>query len=184
MAEMDDLQTPDAVCRELERMRKGEWTSGLDREIIQWVEAEGQSKWSDLSRFLAREWGCVRSARELRERYQNVLGHLDRAWTHEEDIELAHLFQEYGKQWGIMARRLSRSEASVHNRLTMRERKAKEDAPRNAWPPLRPDVPLPPKKAWAQESWGPLNFYPNQPLDRAPLVDLWTSSGFRQHGPM
>jgi myb proto-oncogene protein len=102
-----------------------------DEKICRLVAKYGPDSWDQV----AAEFGTNRTARQLRERWQNYVDpHLNPGYTEAEDQKLAELFQEYGPQWAKIAACLgAKSAISARNRYrSLQTLRAKGQKPRYA----------------------------------------------------
>jgi len=94
---------------------KGPWTIDEDRKLMEWVNKEGATKWSQCADYI-----IGRSGKQCRERWFNTLnpnvkkGH----WTPEEDYNIFQLYNKLGSQWSKIASYFKgRTENSIKNRF-------------------------------------------------------------------
>jgi hypothetical protein len=107
---------------------RGSWTAPEDAAIMNWVAANGATRWAALASQLP-----GRIAKQCRERWVN---HLDPAiskdaWTPEEDDVITAAIRQHGQKWALIARLLpGRSDNQVKNRWNCQlKRKTDQNAP-------------------------------------------------------
>lgn len=93
--------------------KKGNWTDEEDRLLLEWVETNGSTRWTECSRFIPNRCG-----KQCRERWVNILnpGIKKGEWTNDEQLILFKWLPVYTTSWSLMATALpGRTENSIKN---------------------------------------------------------------------
>jgi hypothetical protein len=93
---------------------KGNWTLDEDKQILNWVRANGTSSWTKLVATMPGRIG-----KQVRERYHNSLDPIVKKgeWSPAEDALVSQLHEQWGNKWARIAECLpGRTDNSIKNR--------------------------------------------------------------------
>ena len=102
---------------------KGPWTASEDALLVDWIEKEGPTKWTQCAEMVP-----GRSGKQCRERWFNTLDPDIKKgdWQEEEDKTIFRLYRQLGPKWTEMTKFLpGRTDNSIKNRFYSTIRKSK-----------------------------------------------------------
>lgn len=93
--------------------KKGNWTEGEDKILMEWIRQHGPNKWTECSKNIRGRCG-----KQCRERWVNILnpGVKKGNWTEGEQHQIFESLKKYFTSWSLMAKELEgRTENSIKN---------------------------------------------------------------------